>query len=207
MSKAFYDDPFFNDDFFNNNFYHQSVGHFFDEFNNRFQQMNNYFDKLFNSAFQIKPAIEDQKAKQSSNSKEAGDHSSKNTNESNSKQIDSPTKPNITETQAPQQEYFYSSRFSSYSDSSGIGHTKCKVSDNIHGTQMTETRRIGDRSITWKRVIGKEGSIKDKETRHNIGENEKDKFAQEWGEKSPKNKYFEASDNKNLEHSDQVAIQ
>jgi hypothetical protein len=72
---------------------------------------------------------------------------------------------------------------------------------------MTETRRIGDRSITWKRVIGKEGSIKDKEARYNIEENEKDKFAQEWEEKSPKNKYFEASDNKNLEHSDQVAIQ
>jgi hypothetical protein len=44
---------------------------------------------------------------------------------------------------------------------------------------MTEARRIGDRSITWKRVIGKEGSIKDKERRRNIEENEKDKFSQE----------------------------
>jgi alkylated DNA nucleotide flippase Atl1 len=38
---------------------------------------------------------------------------------------------------------------------------------------MRETRRIGDQSITWKRVINQEGDIEDKETRHNVAENEK----------------------------------
>jgi hypothetical protein len=123
--------------------------------------------------------------------------------DSNTTKADSNTKkvaPN-TETSIPQEKYIYHSKYSSYSNSNGIAHAKYKVYDNIHGTKMAETRRIGDQGITWKREINKEGCIEDKEVIHNIGENEKDKFIQEWEERS--SKYFDHS----LNHPDHIAIQ
>jgi hypothetical protein len=123
--------------------------------------------------------------------------------DSNAIKANSNTKKTVpnTETAIPQEKYIYHSKYSSYSNSNGIAHTKYKVYNNIHGTKMTETRRIGDQGITWKREINKEGCIEDKEVTHNISENEKDKFMQEWEERS--SKYF----NHSLNHSDHIAIQ
>jgi hypothetical protein len=189
--KAFYEDPFFNDQF------ESSI---FDEFDDYMRQIRNHFNNLFNSAFQIKPV----KTKQISDSKNI--ESKSTSNPENSKNTSSPEisqmESNLTKGDNPKN-YVYSSKFSSYSDGNGVTHTKYKVSDSIHGTKMAETRRIGDRAITWKRVINKEGSIEDKETIHNI--KEKDKFTQEWEERSQK--CFGISGNRNISHSDQGAIQ
>jgi hypothetical protein len=150
-----------------------------DEFNHFgnyiFEEFNNDMQEMrnnFNSIFQTKPAI---------------DQSISDANGFNS--------------QIPQQNYVYNSNFSSYSDSNGMTHTKYKVSDNIHGTKIAETRRIGDQAITWKRIINKEGRIEDKETLHNI--KEKDKFTQEWDERF--DKCF--AGNRSIDHPDHAAIQ
>jgi predicted dithiol-disulfide oxidoreductase (DUF899 family) len=193
MSNSFQEDPFFND---NSN--DQFEDYIFDEFNNHIQKMDAHFNNLCNSVFQTKSTIENKRLKQKNNSRKMNNDSNQNINSSVSRQ---------TNSQTPQQNYFYSSRFSSYSDSNGITHMKSKVSDNINGTKMTETRGIGNQSITWKRKISKEGCVEDKETKNKIEENEKDKFVHEWEEKSSKFKYFGINNNKKINNPNSGAIQ
>jgi hypothetical protein len=166
------------------------------------RQIRNHFNNLFNSAFQIKPKqISDSKNTESKNT--SNTENLKNIEPKNASNTEnSQPKSNSTKIDNPKN-YVYSSKFSSYSNGNGVTHTKYKVSDSIHGTKMAETRRIGDRAITWKRVVNKEGSIEDKETMHNI--KEKDKFTQEWEERSQK--CFGVSGNRNISHSDQNALQ
>jgi hypothetical protein len=76
--------------------------------------------------------------------------------------------------------YHYSSTTTSYSDWNGLTHTERKVYDSTHGTKITETRKIGDKSIIRNRKIDHQGKIKEKETRHNIEDDEIEEFTEEW---------------------------
>jgi hypothetical protein len=77
--------------------------------------------------------------------------------------------------------YYYSSTTASYSDGTGLTHTKRKVRDNVHGTQFTETRKIGDKSITRNRETDLQGKVEETETRYNItAEDEIEAFEKEW---------------------------
>jgi hypothetical protein len=202
MNKAFYEDSFFNDEC-----YDQFENHIFKEFNNQVQQMNNHFNNLYNSIFQTKTGIQTHEPKQKTNSREKNNDSNQNLGNSFSEQTNSQAEAEVSKSKEtiPQQKYFHSSRFCSYSDSNGLKYIKSKVSDDINGTQIKEIRGIGPQSITWERAISKEGHVKDKETRHNIEEEEKDKFMREWEEISKE--HFGKNRNRSIKSSDSVALQ
>ena len=78
------------------------------------------------------------------------------------------------------EDYQYSSETKS-SYSNGVSHTKTRTTDSRTGkTNYIETRRIGDKSVTMKREIDKDGKQTNTHSLQNVKEEELDQFNHEW---------------------------
>jgi hypothetical protein len=186
MSNRFSNDPFFNEDH-----YDPFSNDIFGEFDRHMQKMNNFMNHMSNSDFDANPAIDyhtQQQKRRSSTVDEPSEQSKTSkkgpiVEESDDQRQPSNRTRNQTQTPIPQQGYCYSSSMTSYSDGNGVVHTKSRISDNVHGTRFTETRKIGDRSVTWKRDIDKDGQVQDTETRHNIYDEDVEQFSRDWDQR------------------------
>jgi hypothetical protein len=181
---------FFDDDFYNTT---DNIDDFSRNIFNSFEQHTRMMNQFLSNAFGGNHSIEDQSEgrRQGSGRSSEGNQSrsSGQTNQGrSSNQARSSNQPRVQEPDDEQhqpQGYFYSSTTTTYSDGSGVFHARRKVQDNAHGTRFTETRRIGDKSVTWNRDVDKEGRTYDTETRHNIQDNEVGSFAAEWERRRP----------------------
>jgi hypothetical protein len=81
----------------------------------------------------------------------------------------------------------YSSVTTSYRDGDLI-HTKRKIYDNRKGNKYSETKQLGDRSITWHQETDKNGKCTESSTLKNVHENDINSFEIEFDKKITKNK-------------------
>lgn len=76
---------------------------------------------------------------------------------------------------------YYSVSTSMYSGADGVQHIYREEHDSRSGqSKVTETRRIGNKSMTLHRVTHKDGKIDEHETRKNIKDDEVEAFKKDW---------------------------
>lgn len=76
---------------------------------------------------------------------------------------------------------YYSVRTSMYSGADGVQHIYREEHDSRSGqSKVTETRRIGNKSMTLHRVTHKDGKVDEHETRKNIKDDEVEAFKKDW---------------------------
>lgn len=167
MLSYFGEYPLFQANCFRNNNY------FFNDWNQRWKIAHNYLDEMMFDLFNINLL------KQTKESSEAK-HEKLADSSSNQKPKDDLETTNELNNENLKNEYFYSSVTQNFYDKGNVSHIIKKVTDNEHGTIFIETRKLGNKSITLKREVGKDEQICETETRENISDNEIEEFEKEW---------------------------
>ena len=97
------------------------------------------------------------------------------------KEKDATKKEEGKEAEEEEEPQFYSFNSSMYTGSDGIQHLYREEVDSKTGKKkVTETRRIGNKSMTLQTVTDKDGHVEEHETKKNIKDDEVEEFKKEW---------------------------
>lgn len=180
----------FNDPFFTNDNRFDDPADLLGGFHNSFRQMHEHMEKMMRSAFSgfgdnfMALGFDGLDDSRNRSSNRGGSRRSADGPRVEEPDDDEPRRVSRrsggSDDKKPQT-FFYSSAYSSTMGPDGIQQIRKKDYNSASGeTRYSETRRLGDKSISHHRKIDRDGTVLNHEDRRNVDEHDIDKFDSEW---------------------------